>query len=452
MSGFANLLILMVIWVIYLLSAWVYIRRRQFSMTMGVNLGIIHMVLIPFTVFAFAGELAGDPGGLIPSVSWDVQRGSVTKILGMIGMYGLWDLVSQCFPQHPPTLSDGKPSVWDALPSLRPMQLMIGFVVLAIMLFIITGVASGGHWADAKAEFLLGWGTPAVLILNIFAAVRLAMLISFAAMYMHDRITLKRFLILFGLCCALDLYTTGNRIFTLQVLIVIAGMLVVRERWFQFGMLALAALPFGILMTMFPLIRVYMHSVGTSWGLSSATAALSEGYMEAKDYYGPSLGIPEFLMGVSEGINVNVLIVVVEEFHQMVGMLMGMGILRGFFFWIPRSIWPNKPQTLSVLIGQYLMGGGSRGVSMGATIFGEFWANFGFLGFAAMPVVLYAINFALSKIIRDTTMRVIAVFVFGYTVVRMPISDFTVLFLFVVVFLNMTRLRNKSEGRSLPAQ
>ena len=449
MSGFANLLILMVIWVIYLVSAWIYIRRRQFSMMMGVNIGIIHMVLIPFTVFAFMGELAGDPGGLIPAVNWEVQRGSVTKILGMIGLYGMCDLLYQAFPKHPPKPNDGRPSVWDALPTIKPMQLMIGFVVMAIMLFIVTGVASGGHWADAKAEFLLGWGTPAILLLNVFAAIRLAMLISFAAMFMYDRITLQKFLVLFGLCCALDLYTTGNRIFTLQVLLVIAGMLVVRQRWYQFGMLALAALPFGILMTMFPLIRVYMHAVGTSWGLSSASAALTEGFQEAKDYYGPSLGIPQFLMGVSEGLNVNVLVVVVEEFHQMVGLLMGTSLLRGFVFWIPRSIWPNKPETLSVLIGQYLFGGGSRGVSMGATVFGEFWANFGFVGFAVMPVVLLTINFALTKMIRDTTMRMIAVFVFGYTIVRMPISDFTVLYLFVVVFLNMTRLHGKDEA--LPA-
>jgi hypothetical protein len=172
--------------------------------------------------------------------------------------------------------------------------------------------------------------------------------------------------------------------------------------------------------------------------------------MEAKDFFGAGLGIPEFIIGVTEGININVLIVVVEDFHRSLGMLMGTGILRGFVFWVPRSIWPGKPQNLSVLIGQHLLGGSERGVSMGATIFGEFWANFGLLGFAAIPVLIFIIDRVLKKLIKDPTMRMVAAFIYGYSIVRMPISDFTVLFIFVIVLLNLTRLQRKAND--LPAQ
>ncbi len=439
-----NILLFIVVWGVYLSSCWIHIRRRELTMRMGLNFGIIHMVLVPFSVFAVQGGLAGDPGGLVPAVSWSANGRTVLKILGMVGIYGGWDLICNVLPQKPPLPSNVEPSVWDLLPKFRPIHLVAVFITVSVALFVVTGVSSGGHWADAKSEFLITLGTPALLLMAFHGAVRLAALIALAGLYMHDRVTPKWFLGWLGAICAVDLYTTGNRIFTLQVLVVIAALFLVRRQWFLLSMLGLAAIPLGVFMAMFALIRTYMHRWSGGFELGNATAALGEGYVEAKEYFLPDLGVSEFLLGISEGINVNVLIVVVEEFHRNVGMLKGTGILRGFVFWVPRSIWPGKPENLPVLIGQHLMGG--EKVSMGATIFGEFWANFGFLGVFAIPVVLYLINLAFIKLIRDTTMRSIAVFLFGYTVVRMPVSDLAVLFLFVVVVLNMTHLRGKESG------
>lgn len=445
-----NFVLLIPIWGVYLASFWIFVRRHQLSMRLGLNIGIMHMVLVPLTLFAVQGTLPGEPAVMIPTVDWDQHGSAILRILSMVGMYGVVDFACHVLPQDPPPSPRTGPDLWGILPKILPIHLVIAFFFGSITLFVVTGVASGGHWADAKSEFLLSGGTPALLAYNLFAAVRLATLISLAAMYLHDRVTLKWLLLCLALVCAVDLYTSGNRIFTLQALVVLGALLLVRGQWIQLGLLSLAALPFGALMTMFPLIRVYMHRWSGGFAVSTATTALGEGYLEAKDFFGSGLGVPEFIIGVTEGININVLIVVVEDFHRTLGMLMGTGIVRGFVFWVPRSIWPGKPQNLSVLIGQYLLGGSERGVSMGATIFGEFWANFGFLGFAMIPVVLFLIDRVLKKVIQDPTMRAVAAFIYGYTIVRMPVSDFTVLFLFVIVLLNMTRLERKSN--ELPAQ
>lgn len=445
-----NTLLLIPIWGVYLASFSLFIKRRQLCMRLGLTIGIMHMVLVPVTLFAIQGYLPGDPGGMVPTVDWEQYGPAMLKILGMVGLYGLLDLVLHVLPADPPPGPRTGPDLWSALPKIRPIHLVGAFFFGAIALFIVTGVSSGGHWADAKGEFLLHGGTPALITYNLFIAVRLSTLIALGALYLHDRVTLKWFLGWMVVICALDLYTSGNRIFTLQVLVVIGTLLMIRGRWFQFGMMALATLPLGVLMTMFPLIRVYMHRWSGGFALSTATTALGEGYMEAKDFFGSGMGIPEFIVGVTEAININVLIIVVEDFHRSLGMLMGTGILRGFVFWVPRSIWPGKPQNLSVLIGQYLMGGAERGVSMGATIFGEFWANFGFLGFALMPLLIFLVDRILKRVIQDPTMRAIAAFIYGYSIVRMPVSDFTVLFIFVVVLLNMTRLQRRAN--ELPAQ
>lgn len=445
-----NFVLLIPIWGVYLASFWIFVSRHQLSMRLGLNIGIMHMVLVPITLFAVQGDLPGEPAVMIPTVDWDQHGAAILRILVMVGMYGVLDFVCHMLPQDPPSGPRTGPDLWGSLPKLRPIHLVVAFLFGAITLFVVTGVASGGHWADAKSEFLLSGGTPALLAYNLFAAVRLATLISLAAMYLQDKVTLKWMLLCLGLLCAVDLYTSGNRIFTLQALVVLAALLLVRGRWLQFGLLGLAALPFGALMTMFPLIRVYMHRWSGGFALFTATTALGEGYLEAKDFFGAGLGIPEFIIGVTEGININVLIVVVEDFHRSLGMLMGTGIVRGFVFWVPRSIWPGKPQNLSVLIGQHLLGGSERGVSMGATIFGEFWANFGLLGFVAIPVLIFIIDRVLKKLIKDPTMRMVAAFIYGYSIVRMPVSDFTVLFLFVIVLLNMTQLHRKSN--ELPAQ
>jgi len=441
-----NTLLLILAWAIYLVSFWLHVRSRRMTIWMGLNIGIMHLVLVPFSVFAFKGGLSGDPGGVIPSVDWADNGPAVLRILTMIIAYGTWNLVRLLIQSTPPPIQDLdlEPSFWDSLQAVRVSHLIIVFVVAAFGLYLLASMgAGGGHWAHAKGEFLIAYGTPAILALSMVNAIRLTILIVLASLYFQDRIKLKRYLILMGIVCVVDLYTTGTRIFTLQTLVTTVALLMVRRQWFQFGMLSLAMIPFGILMTMFSLIRVYMHN-WSGGGLSSAGAALNEGYLEAKDYFLPDLGIPEFLMGVSEGINANVLVVVVEDFHSMMGMLWGIGILRGFVFWIPRSLWPGKPENLTILIGRNLMGGDNT--SMGATIFGEFWANFGLLGFAMIPVVMYCVNLLLRKTIRNPTMHTVAAFIFGYSVVRMPVSDFTVLFLFVILLLNITRLPSRSNG------
>lgn len=452
MGNTLNTLLVIIAWGVYLGAFWGHIRGRQLTIWMGLNIGIMHLVLVPFSVFAYEGGLSGDPGGVIPAVDWAGNGPAVLRILLMVTLYGVYDLIRLVFqlqaPAPPVQDQDTGPSLWDNLPTLRLTYLIVAFVTGAVGLYILASRgAGGGHWAHAKGEFLIAYGAPATLALSLINACRLAILIVLASSYYLDRIRLKWYLILIGIVCAVDLYTTGTRIFTLQTLVVTSALLMVRRQWFQFGMLSLAMVPFGIFMTMFSLIRVYMHN-WSGGGLSSAQAALNEGYLEAKDYFLPGLGIPEFLMGISEGINANVLVVVVEDFHSKFGMMWGLGILRGFVFWIPRSIWPGKPENLTVLIGMHLMGGDKT--SMGATIFGEFWANFGFLGFAMIPVVMYCINILFKTMIRNPSMRAVAAFIFGYSVVRMPVSDFAVLFLFVIVLLNMTRLQRRSN--ELPAQ
>jgi len=444
MISMFNTMILIAIWIIYLYNFRLYAIKRQLGMNMGLNIGIMHLVLIPLSVFASMGTLAGSPDGMVPAVDWVSNQAAVLKIVSMVFLYGCWDLLRHQRTQVQTQEIASPTSLWDSFPKLKPIVLVSLFFFMSLTLFVVTGLASGGHWADAKAEYLQEGGTRAVLSFNIFGAVRVSTLIVVASLYLYDRVTPKWIFTCLGLICLVDLYTTGNRMFTLQVVVVIGTLLIIKRRWFQLGMMGLASIPFGVLMTIFPAIRVYMHSWSGGWKISSATAALSEGYAEAKDFFLPDLGIAEFLIGITEGRNMNALVVVVEEFHQVVGLLMGTGILRGFVFWIPRSIWPNKPQNLTVMIGQHLFSGGERGVSMGATIFGEFWANFGFFGFAMIPFVLYCINRALSWFIRDPAMRAVAAFLFGYSVVRMPVSDFCILFLFVIVVLNMTRLQSDS--------
>jgi len=83
-----------------------------------------------------------------------------------------------------------------------------------------------------------------------------------------------------------------------------------------------------------------------------------------------------------------------EYFPKYHLFLYGDSLIKPFIFWIPRSIWEDKPEGLTTFLPK-LFYGTSRGseYSTGMTITGEFYVNFGLLG-----VVLFSFLFGYISI------------------------------------------------------
>jgi len=137
-----------------------------------------------------------------------------------------------------------------------------------------------------------------------------------------------------------------------------------------------------------------------------------------------------FFLGISESVNVNVMY---DLFNKYTDYLYGATFLKPFVFYIPRSIWANKPQSITVLAADFL--GGS---SLVTTIIGEVYMNFYLLGMIILPFLLWYTDVILTKALNGYgAISNIVMFFFGILIFRMPFSDEFLVFVFLVLILKI---------------
>lgn len=134
---------------------------------------------------------------------------------------------------------------------------------------------------------------------------------------------------------------------------------------------------------------------------------------------------------------------VLNHFPKYQDYLYGITYLKPIIFWIPRTIWDDKPLGLSHLIVPMIYGN-SRGLeySTGFTLTGEAYINFGFIGVIFGSIILgYALGFVSKKMISTkneyTFIISLTILIYFPHIARGGIIDITLLFLiiFYIIFL-----------------
>lgn len=427
-----NAIILILCWVVYGISIFRQIKNAQLGLWLGVTCGTAYFVLVPMTVLAVFGQIlffrARGVVSYVPDLVWANDRWLIFQILMMVLVYGVFDLLRLALPKRPELPA---PPASETLRIFSPVHLFIGYLILAIFVFFASGLAAGGHWAESKAEYLQQSGVLGMLLVLLQSALRVCAFVMLLILYFRGRLTILTLAIPTGIICLVDLYTTGNRIFTLQALATIAVTLLIQRRWALIGTLSVLAIPVGYVMTIFPAIRSWMHDYNDQ-SVSGAIEAFLKAWERANDNYAVSMSNGEVFIGATEGINLNVMAGVMQVFPAQEPFMWGSSFIRVFFFAIPRSVWPEKPIPLNLLVGQKLMP--HVDVSLAITTFGEFYANFGHVGVLLMPLAFWLANVAIRRTVKQLDVAAVVAFLFGVTVVRMSFSDM-VLFFGITIFV-----------------
>ena len=143
-----------------------------------------------------------------------------------------------------------------------------------------------------------------------------------------------------------------------------------------------------------------------------------------------------FFIGISESVNVNV---IYDLFNRYDEFLLGATYLKPLFFYVPRSIWEGKPESITVLTADFL--GGS---SLVCTIIGEMHMNFSMSGVIILPIVLwFTEGFITKNLMSYGSISNIVGFFFGILFFRMPFSDELLVFVFLVLILNFFNVFKK---------
>ena len=109
------------------------------------------------------------------------------------------------------------------------------------------------------------------------------------------------------------------------------------------------------------------------------------------------------------------------------GIRYGMQLVAGLLFFIPRSIWNNKPMSGGLEIGNYLINNYQTGATnLAVPLVAEAIMNFGYLGIIFYPVILAIIVIFIQKLFhsKDILKQFIAVY-FSFNMIFLARGDFT---------------------------
>ncbi|MDF6306573.1 hypothetical protein NLO36_25355, partial [Escherichia coli] len=98
--------------------------------------------------------------------------------------------------------------------------------------------------------------------------------------------------------------------------------------------------------------------------------------------------------------------------------LLGETFITPLVFWIPRSVWENKPPRVGQIIGEAYVG--NPDLSLVATFLGESWLNFGYVSFIIIPFLFIIAFKFINAAVRhmEPGIRSFILFLLGFTLMR----------------------------------
>jgi len=241
-----------------------------------------------------------------------------------------------------------------------------------------------------------------------------------------------------------ELYATGNRIFLFQAAILMASALVLMRRHRELGLLIVLSAPLGVAMTAFRFIRTFLHSS------SSLTEAVQTGLALASLYRGRQRGFATLIQGVTESVNINVAVGLIETIPRDADFLGGATFVKVLLAPIPRSILPNKPYGASTVAAEFFAPPEAV-TSFNTLLFGEGWMNFGSLALLVLPLLIVLLDFMCRYFFgsKNRLLGGLLGLVIGVTVVRMAFSDVALQLLLAIGFIWLFSVRLTPAMRSL---
>lgn len=402
--------------------------RRRLGAFQGLIFGTMYFVLVPIGVLLATGKLPlpKEFGATsLPDITLENYGIETLSILLFILVLAVLDfslrVVRKLKNSKAPAL--GPPRADYAL-----ILLISFFTYVASDLYYFTqsGLGSGGHWYTSRADVLEKSGNIGVLVAHFIFISRILVLCSLSAMYLDGKVRFAHFIAFLSLVCVFDLYTTGNRIFTFLSFSLIFFIMLMDRKFTTIAILGLVAVPLGMLMNLFRYIRPFMHS-------TLSLDSIVQGYQFALDY-NVSKGVADFILGITESVNMNVVLEILRIFPDKVAFYGGETYAKLVFAFIPRSLWPDKPESITVQIARLFVPSETE-TSFASTLYGELYANFGYFSFMLITVLVFFIMLATRFAVRDRKMASLLGFVYGITFVRMAFSDVMLSLILTSLFL-----------------
>lgn len=318
-----------------------------------------------------------------------------------------------------------------------PLYLAI-YLISTSIIMLGSGILKGGNWYYNRHEFFDSSGSFAVLVAFILNASKILVITTLISKWYLKEIKLYKFILLVGTFTFWDMIFSGNRIYLFCTAILI---FIIYLR--RFPIKSFLLIPIGIPLVFFAgyFASIFRHMRGPIFSEGFPTLEVFSSNLKRAIALDPPRP-DSFFLGISESVNVNV---IYDIFNHYDNYLLGSTYLKSLFFFIPRSIWHSKPESITVITAKAF--GGS---SLVTTIIGEMQMNFSLFGMIILPILLWFCEKGLTTFLRNySQLSGILLFFFGILIFRMPFSDELLVFVFVIVILKMSNNLGKIKFKLL---
>jgi hypothetical protein len=314
------------------------------------------------------------------------------------------------------------------------------FAGWALMVWLVGGLQEFlvSHWYSRAEELVARHGDVFVLWNHLTQANEIVFA---SAAVLHTatgifRCQMRwRFTFLIWLIMLLEVVVSGNRIFLAIYLLAVVVTLTFERRWRVFAALLALAPVLVFVFSMWSSVRHNLAELGKS------SSAYLEG--DSRD------DLMSSLINVTEGMNVLLLLHIVDDYGTRADYLHGLTYARAAISLVPRQLLPAKPHNFTALMAERYLP--NVETSLNATAIGEMYANFGPLTLFLFPVLTGAI-IALSQwscggAERHPLVHVI-LFVVLLWAARSTLEDNFVLFLLCFFLLRLFRIERRLTARN----
>ncbi len=414
------------------------LKKRGLSFELGILFALLFFLTVPSLFLIFGGLVEVDAIGFAGSEIKDIALSNSAIEIFILSIYilliSLWTLF---------TKETKKVNREVNKRSLLFVILMTFFISVFIgsLTYYFSGVSSGGSdWYSGVDNFTSSLGTFGVLLSFLHMSARLIFISYFFHYYKthySSSIIGPLALISFGI---FDSLLTGNRLFLFIILA-----LIFVEYFSSFKPKKILNLilisPFliilGFLASTYTHFRYYISNAGVS-----AFTDLSVISEIISNFDFAVWGLKSAILGMFESINFNVLMNIFSTVDYQ-NMFWGESYLKFLFTVIPRSIWPDKPESIAYQATE-ILSPSTEGLSIALTFIGEMHFNFWYLGFILILPFLSFIRFLLQILYKDdSSILKYLSFSFGVLLFRMSFSDVLVIMLIAISLIYLCKLRVK---------
>tara|TARA_X000000368_G_scaffold373458_1_gene324489 strand:- start:16875 stop:18233 length:1359 start_codon:yes stop_codon:yes gene_type:complete len=426
---------------VLIISIAIFLNKAKndgLSFQLGILFSVLFFLAPPSFFLIFSGTVEVDRFGFGGTDFKDIYINESAVSMLILSIYIILISLWTMFSENKIILND----VSDTYKSSKTYYLntiyltLIYSVFFSLIIFIFSGISSGGgNWYESSAQFWEQFGFIGVILNFSHFAARLVFVTVFFFYFknfINNKLLGFSFLIFF---CLFDSYITGNRIFLFVALALLGTDFLKnfgKRQAYQIIILTPLVVILGLASSVYGLLRYYISAFGIP--------TFDELILIFENFEFDEWGLKSAILGMFESINFNVVMSIFNE-ATIHNIFYGESYLKVFFTFIPRSLWPDKPESIA-LEATKILSPSEDHLSLALTMIGEMHFNFLYLGILFIVPFLIVLN-KICNACLGALPEIRSYFLFGIGVLmfRMSFSDTFMVFLISILIMYFLRLR-----------